>query len=52
MSGYDLADDIELLWLEDGNHDLKPRVKSGFTQQQHLQTTADALAELIRRCLS
>ncbi|MBS53610.1 MAG: alpha/beta hydrolase [Oceanospirillaceae bacterium] len=52
VSGYDLADDIELLWLEDGNHDLKPRVKSGFTQQQHLQTTADALAELIRRCLS
>jgi len=49
---YSLASGIEFLWLEDGNHDLKPRVKSGFTQQQHLQTAANRVADFIRRCLS
>ena len=52
VKGYSLDSAIEFLWLEDGNHDLKPRVKSGFTQAQHLQTTADAVAEFIHRCLA
>ena len=39
---YDLSPQIELLWLEDGDHDLKPRKAiSGFTTAQHLQTLAD-----------
>jgi predicted alpha/beta-hydrolase family hydrolase len=39
---YDLSKSIELLWLEDGDHDLKPRKAiSGFTTAQHLQTLAD-----------
>jgi predicted alpha/beta-hydrolase family hydrolase len=39
---YDLSKNIELLWLEDGDHDLKPRKAiSGFTTAQHLQTLAD-----------
>ncbi len=40
---YDLPPQIELLWLEDGDHDLKPRKAiSGFTTAQHLQTLADS----------
>jgi predicted alpha/beta-hydrolase family hydrolase len=40
---YDLAPSIELLWLEDGDHDLKPRKSiSGFTTAQHLKTLADS----------
>lgn len=35
---YDLDSTIQLAWLDDGDHDLKPRVKSGFTYNQHLQT--------------
>ena len=27
VAGYSLSDKIELLWLEDGDHDLKPRKK-------------------------
>ena len=27
---YSLADNIEIRWLEDGDHDLKPRKKSGI----------------------
>ena len=39
---YDLSKSIELLWLGDGDHDLKPRKAiSGFTTAQHLQTLAD-----------
>jgi len=42
VSTYDLSPSIELLWLEDGDHDLKPRKAiSGFTTAQHLATLAD-----------
>jgi uncharacterized protein len=41
---YDLSPQIELLWLEDGDHDLKPRKAiSGFTTAQHLQILADSV---------
>jgi hypothetical protein len=41
---YDLSKQIELLWLEDGDHDLKPRKAiSGFTTAQHLKTLADTV---------
>ena len=47
---YGLSDDIELLWLEDGDHDLKPRKSvSGFTTAQHLQTVADGVAGWVAR---
>ena len=31
---------VQLCWIEDGDHDLKPRKKSGLTQQQHLDDVA------------
>jgi predicted alpha/beta-hydrolase family hydrolase len=41
---YDLSPSIELLWLDDGDHDLKPRKAiSGFTTAQHLKTLADSV---------
>ncbi|BFM16957.1 hypothetical protein R50073_31400 [Maricurvus nonylphenolicus] len=49
VEGYDLSSAIELLWLEDGDHDLKPRVKSGFTHDQHLQLAAEKIAEFVRK---
>ena len=36
-------------WLEDGDHDLKPRKASGLTQQQHLEY---AVAQCQQVCLS
>lgn len=48
VEGYELSDSIRLCWLEDGDHDLKPRVRSGFTHDQHLKQAADAIAEFIR----
>jgi uncharacterized protein len=44
VSGYQLSAAIEFLWLEDGDHDLKPRKRiSGLTAADHLKTTAEAV---------
>lgn len=49
VEGYPLAPGIRLLWLEDGEHELRPRAKlTGFTHAQHLATAADAAAEFVR----
>lgn len=51
VAGYGLPATVEILWLEDGDHDLKPRKSiSGFTAADHLATmarTARAWAERI-----
>ncbi|NRQ16682.1 alpha/beta hydrolase family protein [Ensifer sesbaniae] len=45
VQAYTLSDAIEVLWLEDGDHDLKPRKSiSGFSTADHLRTVADAVA--------
>ncbi|MGO7668431.1 alpha/beta family hydrolase [Rhizobium ruizarguesonis] len=44
VPGYDLSNRIEILWLEDGDHDLKPRKSiSGFSSADHLATMAKAV---------
>jgi predicted alpha/beta-hydrolase family hydrolase len=44
VSTYALSDRIEFLWLEDGDHSLKPRkAVSGFTAADHLRTVAEAV---------
>jgi uncharacterized protein len=41
VSTYELSPAIEILWLEDGDHDLKPRKSvSGFTAADHLSAMA------------
>lgn len=43
-SGYTLSDSIKILWLEDGDHDLRPRKSvSGFTAADHMATMAEAV---------
>lgn len=52
VSAYDLSDRIEFLWLEDGDHDLKPRKSvSGFSTADHLKTLADAVRAWTQRIL-
>jgi predicted alpha/beta-hydrolase family hydrolase len=48
VSRYDLSEQIEMLWLPSGNHDLKPLVASGFTHAQHLETAAQAMEQYVR----
>lgn len=52
VGGYGLSDRIEMLWLEDGDHDLKPRkTVSGFTHADHLRTVAEAARDWARRII-
>lgn len=44
---YDLADCVSIHFVEDGDHDLKPRVRSGFTHEQHVDTAARLTREFI-----
>ena len=49
VAGYALSDRIELFWLEDGDHDLKPRRRiSGETQEAHLRRVAERAAAWVR----
>ncbi len=44
VPGYGLPDRIRFLWLEDGDHDLKPRKSiSGFSAADHLATMAQTV---------
>jgi predicted alpha/beta-hydrolase family hydrolase len=50
VAGYGLPASIDLLWFEDGDHDLTPRnALSGFSAPQHLDTAADAVATFVKR---
>lgn len=49
VEDYGLDDRIEFVWLEDGDHDLKPRRKSGFSLSDHMRTAAHAVAAFARR---
>jgi hypothetical protein len=45
VATYPRSDAIEILWLEDGDHDLKPRKSvSGFTAADHLQAMSEGVA--------
>lgn len=38
---------IKMSWLEDGNHDLKPRKISGFNHQQHIESAVQQVADFV-----
>jgi len=44
VAGYGLPANIRLYWAGDGDHDLKPRKKSGMTAEQNWQSAVDAIA--------
>jgi predicted alpha/beta-hydrolase family hydrolase len=45
VGGYALSDRIEILWVEDGDHDLRPRKQvTGVSAAAALQSLADAVA--------
>lgn len=43
VSTYTLDKEVDWLWLEDGDHDFKPRVRSGHTHSSHLQLTINKI---------
>lgn len=49
VGSYNLPDELDWLWLEDGDHDFKPRVKSGYRREQHWQTAIEQIAYWIEQ---
>lgn len=50
VEDYPLSDRIEIVWLEDGDHDLKPRKSlSGFSAADHFKTIGERTLEWSRR---
>lgn len=53
VSAFALSDAIELFWLEDGDHDLKPRISvSGFSTANHLASVASEVKAWTARITS
>lgn len=48
IESYDVSRLCRTIFLPDGDHSLKPRVKSGFTQQQHIETAVNAIVQFIK----
>ena len=47
VAGYTLSPRIRVVWIEDGDHSLKPRKSSGRTEEQSLGDAIDAIAEFV-----
>ena len=45
---YEVSALCQTVFLADGDHSLKPRVKSGFTHQQHMESAVYAIAKFIQ----
>lgn len=50
VSHYQLSNQVKIHWFGDGDHDLKPRIRSGYCLAQHLQCAAQQIREFIDAC--
>lgn len=48
ISSYNLSSKIKVIFLEDGDHSLKPRKKSGFDLNSHLEKAAEEINKFIK----
>ena len=48
VSGYPFSPAISIHWAPDGDHSLKPRVKSGHTWEENIHDSARAIADFIK----
>lgn len=48
IASYRLAPSIQTTYLPDGDHDFKPRVKSGLTEQENLSAAVEHMAAFIK----
>ena len=45
---YPLSETIRVVWMPDGDHSLKPRKRSGHTEEENLRTAAEAIAGFVK----
>ncbi|MEQ8397833.1 alpha/beta family hydrolase [Thalassobaculum sp.] len=51
VAGYALSSTVEITWIDDGDHDLKPRKASGQTHDDALNTATHAIGRFMKsRC--
>src|SRR5262249_53548389 len=49
VAGYSLSSAIRIHWLEDGDHDFKPRKSSGTNQEQHWREAIATVAAFVKQ---
>jgi len=47
VSGYRLSSSIRVHWIEDGDHSLKPRARSGRSERQNLEEAGEVVAGFV-----
>jgi predicted alpha/beta-hydrolase family hydrolase len=52
ISGYNFSELCHCVFFTDGDHNLKPRLKSGFTHAQHITTAVSQMVEFIEQHIS
>lgn len=48
VATYGLPSAVTIHWLDDGDHDLKPRKKSGLTHEEHIASAISHVVDFIR----
>ena len=48
ISDYEISHMCQCFFLTDGDHSLKPRIKSGYTQRQHIESAVQAIVQFIQ----
>ena len=48
VNGYALAPSVQVVWIEDGDHSLRPRKRSGRTEREALGEAVTACVHFIR----
>jgi len=51
VEGYPLAPTVQLAWMPDGDHSLKPRQRSGRTEAMNLDLAAESVDHFLRKLL-
>jgi predicted alpha/beta-hydrolase family hydrolase len=49
VAGYTLSSTIEFVWIEDGDHSLRPRRRAGRDEASALRIAIEAIAAFVRR---
>ena len=49
VPGYTLSKKIKVHWAPDGDHGLKPRKKSGFTEEENIAAAVDAICAFMQK---
>jgi len=47
ISGYQISNKCKCIFFHDGDHNLKPRVKSGFTHNEHISSAINEMVKFI-----